>query len=408
MAAELVNEMTSQAVLRPPQLGGYSEELARAEADIAKLELRLQRYPRDLELRVRLLYRLFHRASLTCAMASFEALEAATLEAIHEFGPKEDLCLLKANLDLRFHRLAEARSDLERSPLLPGRLEGRVLLADLAFQEGRYEAARLGLEEVIKESPTWDNLARLAHWKSKLGDADEAYRLYEEAEDDLTAKQMRSYAWLELQCGVLALQHGRYAEAGFHYRRAEEAYPGHWQTDEHFAELLAAEGRFDEAEALFKKVIARAPKPELQQALGELYLFAGRTDEAQPWLDRALAAYLESVRGGGVHYFHHLADFYADAREEPAEAVRWARKDVAMRPNFSTQAAMAWALYRNGELAEAVEYIRLALSSGVRDAGIFSTASTVFEAAGKSAEGQSYAQAALRINPGQGNFHMHH
>lgn len=398
--------MASQTV--PLQLAGYKEELAGAETDIAKLESQLLRHPSDLETRVRLAYRLFHRASLTGSMAHFGAVESTILETIHTFGPKEDLCLLKANLDFRFHRLAEVRQDLQMSPLLAGRFEGRVLLADLDFQEGRYEAARVALEQLIAENRSWDTLARLAHWKSKLGDIAEADRLYEEAEDDLTAKQMRSYAWLELQRGVLALTHGFYADARKHYRRADAAYPGHWHTDEHFAELLAAEGRFEEAESLFQTVIARAPKPELQQALGELYLFTGRSADAQPWFDRALAIYLESVRCGGVHYFHHLADFYADAREEPAEAVRWARKDIEMRSNFSTQAAMAWALYRNGELSEALQYIRLALSSGVQDAGIFSIAATLFDATGETVESQSHTQAALRINPNHHNFHMHH
>jgi tetratricopeptide (TPR) repeat protein len=404
----MVTEMASQAAPRAPQLAGYAEELARAETDIAELESRRLRYPGDLEKRVRLAYRLSHRASLTGSMAHFEATESAIRETILEFGPKEDLCLLKANLDFRFHRLPDVRHDLQMCPLLAGRFEGRALLADLDFQEGRYEAARVGFERLIEENRTWDNLARLAHWKSKLGEITEADQLYEEAEDDLTAKQMRSYTWLELQRGVLALTHGRYADAWVHYRRADEAYPGHWHTDEHFAELLAAEGRFEEAASLFKKVIARAPKPELQQALGELYLFTGQPEEAQSWLDRALATYLESVRCGGVHYFHHLADFYADARERPDEAVRWAQKDIEMRSNFSTQTAMAWALYRNGQLFRALEYIRLALSSGVRDAGIFSTAATLFEVAGETIESQSYAQAALRINPKHRNFHMHH
>jgi tetratricopeptide (TPR) repeat protein len=400
--------MATQTTLRAPQLAGYTEELARAEADIADLESKLQRRPGDQELRVRLAYRLFHRASLTGRMEQFEAAEEAIREDLRAFGPKEDLCLLKANLDFRFHRLAEVKRALEMSPLLAGRFEGRVLLADVDFQEGRYDAARQGLEELIKENPTWDNLARLAHWKSKLGEAAEADELYEQAEDDLTAKQMRSYAWLELQRGVLAFQQGRYLEARNHYKRADEAYPGHWHTDEHFAELLAAEGRFDEAEALFHKILARTPKPELQQALGELYLVTGRPDEAQPWLDSALATFLESVRRGGVHYFHHLADFYADARVEPAEAVRWARKDIEMRSNFSTQTAMAWALYLNGEPTQALEYMGMALSSGVRDAGIFATAAKLFEATGQSAQSYGCTQAALQTNPKHHNFHMHH
>jgi hypothetical protein len=124
----MVSEVASEAVLPASQLAGYSEELARAEKDIHELESRLQHHPRDLEKRVRLAYRLFHRASLTGNMGQFEAVEATILKTIVEFGPKEDLCLLKANLDFRFHRLPEVRRDLQMCPLLSGRFEGRVLL----------------------------------------------------------------------------------------------------------------------------------------------------------------------------------------------------------------------------------------------------------------------------------------
>lgn len=399
--------------IKPVQIKGYADELARAEADIASLESRRRTYPphlekQDLEKRVRLAYRLFHRASLTGRIAHFEEAETAIRGVLEDFGPQEDICLLKADLDSRFHRLEAVREDLRMCPLLSGRFEGRVVQADLDFQEGRYEAARLEFERLIAENRTWDNLARLAHWQFKVGDAAEADRLYGEAEDDLTAKQMRSYAWLELQRGVLAITRGHYADARTHYRRADAAYPGHWHTDEHFAELLAAEGKFEEAAALFRDVIARCPKPELQQALGELYVCCGRPEAAEPWFDSALATYLESVKDGGVHYFHHLADFYCHAREEPGEAVRWSRRDLEMRSSFSTQAALAWALYRDGRLSEATEYIRMAVSSGVQDAEILSNAAAILEAAGETAESERCAQAALRINPKHRDFHMHH
>jgi tetratricopeptide (TPR) repeat protein len=282
------------------------------------------------------------------------------------------------------------------------------MYADLAFQEGQYRAARLALEQLIAEDPTWDTVARLAHWMSKLGDAAEADRLYAQAEDDLSAKQMLSYAWLELQRGMLDFNRGHYADAWGHYRRAEASYPGHWHIAEHFAELMAAEGDFNGAESLLKDVIARTSKPELQQALGELYVYAGRPEEAQPWFDSALAAYLDSVRRGGVHYFHHLADFYCDTRLEPVEALKWSELDYEMRPNYSTQSALAWALYRNDRLPEALESIGSALSSGVQDAVIFSTAAELFAAAGKTDESLQYANLALQLNPKHKNFRMHH
>ena len=400
--------MATQSVVQDRQVVGFHEDLLRAENEVRTLTLRRQDHPGDLQSRVRLAYRMFHRASLTGRMADLERGEAEILEAIDRFGPKEDLCLLKANLDFRLHRLAEVRRDLEMAPLLPGRFDARVLLADLAFQEGRYDSSRREFEELIGENPTWDVIARLAHWKGRFGEIEEADRLYEQAEDDLTAKQMLSYAWLELQRGMLDFNRGRYEEAWGHYRRAEASYPGHWHTAEHYAELFAAEGDFAQAEALLKQIIERTSKPEMQQALGELYLFTDRPEAAQPWLDRALPAYMDSVGRGGVHYLHHLADFFSDAREDPAEALRWAKQDERMRPNFLTQSALAWALYRNGRIQEALIYFDRVLDSGIRDAVLYSSAAEVFEAAGDAAASSRLADLALQINPKHRSFRIHH
>jgi tetratricopeptide (TPR) repeat protein len=386
----------------------FDAELAKARKDISALELLAQRDPRDPEKRVRLAYRQFHQASLTGSESDFRAAKQTCAEMIRDFGPKEDICLLEANIAGRFHCLAEARQALQMCPSLARRMAGRSLLADLDFQEGRYDQAHAAWEDLIAEQRTWDNLARLAHWKGKLGQIDEADQLYEEAAGDLTAKEMRSFAWIEVQRGALALSHGRPNQARAHYERASRSYSGHWYTDEHLAGSLAAEGKPEEALALLQKVSARVPKPELKQTCGELLRFLGRADEAQPWLQAAEQAYLSSAQEGAVHYYHHLADFYADAGSQPAEAVKWARKDVALRANFSTQSALAWALYQSGDAAEGLAWIRRALASGVQDAGIFATASAIFNACGDAAEGGRYARAAAAINPNGQNFHMHH
>ena len=184
--------MVTAAAVRSTSPTGYEAELARAKSDVAELELVLRTRPRDVETRIKLVYRLFHRASLTGIMADFEAAETAVRQTIEACGPREDLYLLKANLDFRFHRLAEVKEDLQIAPLLAGRYEGRTLLADIDFQEGRYQESRARFERLIEENRTWDNLARLAHWKGKMGDPGGADQLYLEAEGDLTAKEMRS------------------------------------------------------------------------------------------------------------------------------------------------------------------------------------------------------------------------
>lgn len=386
----------------------FEIELERIDREVAELQESAQNAPFDHLQATAFAYRLYQRASLTGNLKELAAAETAINSAMRRVSNPADLYFLKASLDFKLHRISDARRNLSLVAGLRESLQGRALEADLDFQDGKYEAAREAYEALIRDERTWDNLARLAHFEARLGDPASADRLYREAEDEMTAKEMRSYAWVELQRGLLALTHGRYEEAATHYRRAERAYSGYWLVAEHAAELLGAEGKYDEAVALYQKVVARVPKPELQQALGELYALMGKQDEAAAWFEKALAAYLESAEQGEVHYYHHLVDFYADVREDGREALKWARHDAGLRDNFSTQAALAWALYRDGQFDEALKTMNRALSSGVQDAQIFYQAAAIHQALGATAESERYLQMAAGINPHYRNFHVHH
>jgi tetratricopeptide (TPR) repeat protein len=305
----------------------YERDLARIGEELS----RLAGEPASADRATRIAHCLYRRASMTGDLAELETAEAAADAGLEEFGAWPDLCFVKANIDFKLHRLDRVKADLELSPALRASSEGRALAADLDLEEGRYADARRGYEGLDR---SWSALARLANLEAKLGDPARADELYAEAADELTAKELRSYCWVELQRGELDGP----AQAELHYERAERAYSGDWLVDEHKARLRVTQGRLDEAIALYEKVAARAPRPEVQQALGDVLTRAGRPEEAEPWHDLALAAYLESVERGGVHYFHHLAHFYLESRPDPAEAARWASADYELRPNLETQA----------------------------------------------------------------------
>ncbi|HKG22874.1 MAG TPA: hypothetical protein VKC34_13320, partial [Blastocatellia bacterium] len=225
----------------------FEVELERIDRDISELEEHALAPPVESQRATKFAYRLYQRASLTGILEELKAAGSAIESAIRLIGPAPDLYFLKANLDFTLHRISDARRDIETAPGLRDSYQGKALLADLDLQEGKYEAAREGYESVIREAPTWDNLARLAYLKSRMGDTAAAERLYFEAEDELTAKEMRSFAWVELQRGLLDLRCGRHQDARAHYERADRAYSGYWLVQEHMAELSGAQGKFDEA-----------------------------------------------------------------------------------------------------------------------------------------------------------------
>ena len=318
-------------------------------------------------------------------------------------GGPADLFRLRAQLLFKFHRLKDVEADLSRT----NEIRDAALWADLDFQYGRLEEARRGYEDAVRREPSWDNLARLAFYRSKTGDLDGAERLYVAAEDQLSAKEMRPFAWLELQRGLLDLGRGRHAEAAAHYERAGRAYSGYWLVDEYKAELLAATGKFEAAVTLYERVLESTPRPETEQALGDLFAYMGRAEQAKPWHDKALAAYLASAHRGEVHYYHHLVGYYADVLEDGQEAVKWARKDLELRPNPATREALAWALYRDGRFDEALMLVNQALASGVRDAHLTYHAAMIHLAAGRVERGRQLLAQTAALNPHYNSFHVH-
>jgi tetratricopeptide (TPR) repeat protein len=356
----------------------------------------------------RRLYSLYQKASIAGDFAALSVVIGAIDDSIIGLANPGDLYLLKAHAAFKLHKLADVQSALRAVPSVYDTDEGRLIRADLDFQHGHYAAAESAYLDVLQRDRSWSALARLAHLRGKMGDAAGANLLYEEAEDQLTAKEMRAYAWLELQCGFLDFTHGQHGEARLHYRRADAAYPGYWLVDEHTAELLGAEGKYEEAARILERIASTVDRPDLDQAIGELYELAGQSGPALHWKERALNAYLQSAQRGEVHYYHHLVDYYTDVAEDGGEAVKWANRDLQLRENFATQAALAWSLYRVGRFSEAVCWIDRALASGVVDALLDFRAGEIYAAAGNAIEGRSLRERALSRNPAVAGFHVHH
>lgn len=389
-------------------LTDFQIELRALEQDLVNLRPPALANPMSADHVTKYVYRLYQRAALSGNLEYFQEVELELNGAIARLGPAPDLCLLKANLDFKLHRVAEAKLDLQMSSGLAETSQGKAIFADIVFQESNYQEASKLYEDLVEKERTWDNLARLAHLRARTGDVAAADRLYVEAEDELTAKEMRSFCWVELQRGLLHFIYGRFPEAREHYDRANRSYSGYWLVEEHFANLLAAEHKLEEAAIIYRELLQRVPKPEIQQALGDIYRHMGKQREAEDCFQKALAIYLQSAARGDVHYYHHLVDFYCDAHRDAEQALKWASKDLELRNNSSTQAAMARALHLAGHSNEARQMIDRALASGAREPGLFLQAGKIHSAAGENGMAEHYLRLAAELNPHHSALHVHH
>jgi tetratricopeptide (TPR) repeat protein len=319
---------------------------------------------------------------------------------------------LRVRVELASHRFKEAQQSAQQlRTIMPDSSYPLGLLGDAYLNLGEYEACERVWNELLGKEKnvlaTEPRLAQLDLIHGRIGKACERYEKVVEAAQKLERDAPEVPAWAHVQLGELAFRSGDWDKAEQQYNAALAALPDYYSALEHLAELRGAQGKLEEAVALYQRVIDRTARPEIIQALGDLYLFTGKPAEAKPWHARALEAYLASVEHGEVLYFHHLAGLYADGLNEPERAVYWARRDVALRQSLQSYDTLAWALYRAGSMAEAEEALTLALASGTRDPHILYHAGTILMRAGNIPSGTARLQEALAVNPRYNSFHVH-
>jgi len=276
----MVSCVLPQACAKSGEPSDYAFELARLDQEIVRVEKEDTSGVPAGSMQGRWIQALASRAALTGEFAQYHELEQAIAAVVESTGTPPWLRVYRAQLNYHLHRFQRASSDLERLAQLPA---ARELTADIALQEGDYAAALAGYRSLLAVERRWDTLARLAYLRANTGHPDEAEQLYDEARSVLSAKQMRAYAWLELQKGLIDWGDGRAEDALTHYRQANAEYSGYWLIEEHLAEALAAIGRRSEAEEIYRSLVANSRHPAFLDALAGLV----RADEAAALRARA-------------------------------------------------------------------------------------------------------------------------
>ena len=319
---------------------------------------------------------------------------------------------MQARVEYESHHFAAAR-DLAAAltRIEPGKTRGFALLGDALLEFGDLEQAANAYAEMEKRrGDPVESESRFSRLELMRGNIDSARTHLEkalEAAQNLSPSSPEIVAWCLVESGQLAFNTGQWDAAEKFFQAARMAIPDDVSALEHSAELHAAQEKYEEAIVLYQKVIARTPRPEFYQALGDVYAAMGKIPDAGIWHTRARDAYLKSANEGNAHYFHHLAGFFSDTEVSPDKAMKWARRDLELRHTAAAHATLAWALYRGGQFGPAAENAKMALASGTKDAHILYQAGIIFLASGDPARGRELLAEAAKVNPRHNLFHVH-
>jgi tetratricopeptide (TPR) repeat protein len=314
---------------------------------------------------------------------------------------------VRSLVEFEQHHFKEAIDFGQRAIAIdPGNRSALGTIGDAYLELGNYARAEQIFSKLSEGGASIALTQRASRLAELHGDPERAIELLTQNLEK-PSRPDDEVVWTRVRLSELYFRMGKFPAAEDQLLAAQRISPEHYLVLEHLAELRGAQGRYDEAIALYLRAIEHTPRPEFQQALGDLYIHMSQPQKAQPWHELALHGYLQSIERGNAHYYHHLAGYYSDVQENPAEALRWARKDIEVRQSIYAHDTLAWALYKSGDFAAAATASGDALSLATRDAHLIYHAGIIYSRAGKLAEGTTLLKRALDVNPLYNAFHEH-
>ena len=308
-----------------------------------------------------------------------------------------DAIRLKAMLLLAYHRFGEALEAARRAQeIQPRDSQNYGAMTDALVELGDYPGAFKAAQTMMDIKPGTSSYSRVSYLRELQGDTQGAIELMRAAVE--ATGDPETAAWCRVHLSDLLINSDKAAAADREIDNALHIFP-----DYHFAlaakaRVRLAVGDLDSAVEFYKQAQERVPLPETAIALGDLYTKQGRADEAKRQYE--LVEFTE--RAGSIEsrtYSRNIALFWADHDVKLDEALTVARRERELRSDIYTSDALAWCLYKKGQLTEAKTAIDEALRLGTRDARLNYHAGMIEQALGNRRAAVKHLQLALEINP---------
>lgn len=259
-------------------------------------------------------------------------------QLLEAFPDDRELILLRAKIALSMHDVTQGKNLFDQLSHYPNDTRTEDVAIDIALQQGQYQQAVEILTLRLQRDLQWSDLARYAYLSHKFGDSVAADQFYVRAQELLSAKQIKDYAWLELQRGIIDLENGQHPEALAHFELANRSYPGHWLIEEHLAETHALLNQPQKAIALYEGVIQQSDNPMYFFALGDL-LEATKPTRANELFSAAEEHFQQRYSRYPLAAAGHMMDIWIEEQQKNPTAERRTRllqlseMNLAHRPN---------------------------------------------------------------------------
>jgi len=268
------------------------------------------------------------------------------------------------------HRFGDAIAEANKAMAADPRDGWNYGAAGDGYMElGDYPRAFEAFDRMGQLQPGPPAYARTAYALEIKGDLEGALEYMRRAADGTSPNDPESQAWHYTQIGDLLSQLGRVSQARIEYERADATFPGHPMAVMGMARVKMIDGDLNAARLMLQSQLARTATPDLASAVGDLSSAIGDATAADQYYQ--MAEQIERAAwGNGLKQPQVLARILSERPGRAAEAVALAEEAARSRADIMTMDTLAWAYYKNGQIAEARNASRQALRTGTRNARI--------------------------------------
>lgn len=305
---------------------------------------------------------------------------------------------LRSEIEMERHHFAQvAEYSEELTKIAPDDPWNWGTLGDSRMELGQPELAAKAYAAMLRLNPNQASYNRLAYHRFVTGNAPEAIALMGSA---VAAGGWRpeNTAWCLVELGSMLFKTGRIEDAERAYSNALALFEGYHSANAGMGRVRAAQGRAGEAIRFYKLAQASVPLPDYAAALYNLYTLAGKSKEAAGQLE-LIDVIDQLARANGEKTNRNLAIIYCDENRRLDRALELAREELNVRRDVYSYDALAWALYKNGQFADAQGAMERATGLSTPEPAFYYHAGMIAAALGRRAEAIRLLERALALNP---------
>ncbi len=278
------------------------------------------------------------------------------------------------------------------------------LMVDANIELGNYDSAVANSDRMVSIRPDLTSYARISYIREIFGDYPgslEAMRMAVVA----GAPGDENTEWTRVQLGQLYERMGNFSKADTLYQSSLNLRPNYPYALAGLGRVAVANKDYNKAITYLEKADSLVTDNSIHEELVDVYRLAGQNKKAEAMAEKVIEELEENAKAGDAdesigHYSdRELAYAYLKV-DKVDKALEHALLEYNRRPeNIDVNETVAWVLYKKGDYAKALPYIKAALKTNSKNPVLLSRAALIFAKSGNKQQATALLQQTSLSNP---------